>query len=148
MFFFMALLSYCCLLPRFYCLWSFDYPICPRQDIRRNRQADLLGGFEVYYQLKLRGLLDGKIGGLCTFQDFVDVARGTPEQVGTAHAVCHAGMPQMTIRCPLGELVCATRTAFSQRHSFISSAVSAHCVRRFLDRFANVGKMSSGSIET
>jgi hypothetical protein len=43
---------------------SFDHLIRSHQHIRRNRQADLLGGFEVYYQLKLRGLLDGKIGGL------------------------------------------------------------------------------------
>ena len=47
-----------------------------RQDVGRNRQADLLGGFEIDHQLELRRLLDGKVGGLGAFQDFVDVSCG------------------------------------------------------------------------
>ena len=44
-----------------------------RQHIRRNRQADLLGGFEIDHELKLLRLLHWKIGGLGAFQDFVHV---------------------------------------------------------------------------
>src|SRR5215471_5905193 len=36
-----------CALPRAYSLFSFDYPIRPRQHVRRNRQADLFGGVQV-----------------------------------------------------------------------------------------------------
>jgi len=49
-------------------LTSFDHLIRSHQHIRRNRQADLLGGFEVYYQLKLRGLLDGRSAGFAPFK--------------------------------------------------------------------------------
>ena len=44
----------------------------PHQHIWRNRQADLLGGFQIDHQLKLRRLLDGQIGGLGSLQDLVD----------------------------------------------------------------------------
>jgi hypothetical protein len=40
---------------------SFDHSIRSRQHIRRNRQADLLGGFEIDDQLELLRLLDRKI---------------------------------------------------------------------------------------
>lgn len=40
---------------------SPNYPVRPRQHIRRDRQADLLGGFEVDDEFKLDRLLDGKI---------------------------------------------------------------------------------------
>jgi hypothetical protein len=48
-------------MPRACCLWSFDHPIRPRQYIRRNRQTDLFGGFEIDDELELRRLLDGKV---------------------------------------------------------------------------------------
>jgi hypothetical protein len=38
-----------------------------RQHIRRDRQADLLGSFQIDDELKILRLLDGKIGGLSTF---------------------------------------------------------------------------------
>ena len=53
--------------------FSLDHLVRPRQHVRRNRQADLLGGFEIDDQLKLRRLLDGKIGRLGAFEDFVNV---------------------------------------------------------------------------
>src|SRR5262245_55183180 len=43
-----------------------DHPVRSRQHIRRNRQTDLFGGFEINDELKLRRLLDWKIGGLGT----------------------------------------------------------------------------------
>ena len=39
-------------------------PVRPRQHIRRNRQADLLGSFQIDHQLELRRLLDGRSAGL------------------------------------------------------------------------------------
>jgi hypothetical protein len=39
-------------------LFSFDYLIRSYEHIRRNRQTDLLGGFQVDHQLKLHRLLD------------------------------------------------------------------------------------------
>src|SRR5262249_40039600 len=68
---------------------SPNYSIRPRQHVGWNRQADLLGGFEVDDQLKLRWLLDREIGGLGTFRDFVHISGGAAVQVGHAHAVGH-----------------------------------------------------------
>src|ERR1041385_742260 len=40
---------------------SLDYPVRPRQHVRRNREADLLRGFQVDHELELRRLFDGKV---------------------------------------------------------------------------------------
>ena len=58
---------------------SLNYSIRPRQHVRRNRQADLLGGLEIDEELELRRLLDGHVGGLGAFQDLVDKVSGAPE---------------------------------------------------------------------
>ena len=42
-----------------YSALSFDNPVRSRQHIGWNRQADLLGGFQIDHQLELRRLLDG-----------------------------------------------------------------------------------------
>ena len=55
------------------CLSSFDHPIRPRQHIRRNCQADLLGGFEIDHKFEFGRPLDGQVGGLGAFQDLVYV---------------------------------------------------------------------------
>ena len=60
-------------------VFSFDHFIRSRQHIRRNRQADLLGGFEIDDESNFR-LLHGKIGGLGAFQNLVDVNRGAPDK--------------------------------------------------------------------
>jgi hypothetical protein len=39
-------------------MFSFNHPIRPRQNVGRNRQADLLSGLEVHDQLKLIDRLD------------------------------------------------------------------------------------------
>ena len=49
-------------------LMSFNHFIRSRQHVRRNRQADLLGCFQIDDELELRRLLDGKIGGLGAFR--------------------------------------------------------------------------------
>ena len=49
------------------------------QHLLRNRQADLLGGFEIDEELKLCRLLDGNVGGFGAFQNPVDKVSGAPE---------------------------------------------------------------------
>ena len=53
-----------------------------RQHVRWNRQADLLGRFQIDDELKLRWLLHRQIGGLGTFQDLVHICSGPPEHFG------------------------------------------------------------------
>src|SRR5262249_61378044 len=54
-----------------------DHLVRPEQHGLRNCQADLLGSFKINHQLELRRLLDGEVGGLGAFEDFVDVSGGT-----------------------------------------------------------------------
>ena len=68
---------------------SSNYFVRPRQHIRRNRQADLLGGFQIDDKLEFRRLLHREIGGLSAFKDLVHIGSGAPVQVGIAHAVAH-----------------------------------------------------------
>ena len=57
---------------------SPDHPIRPRQHIRRNRQADLLRGFQIDDELELLRLLHWQVGGLGAFQDLVYIRSGAP----------------------------------------------------------------------
>src|SRR5947199_5986182 len=66
---------------------SFDDSIRPVQHRLRNRHADLLGCLEVDHQLKLRWLLDRKIGRLRALEDLVDVGSSPPRQIDTARPV-------------------------------------------------------------
>src|SRR5215470_919729 len=66
-----------------------DHLIRSRQHVRRNRQTDLLRGFEIDDQLKLRRLLYREISRLSAFENLVHVGGGTVSQVGKAHAVAH-----------------------------------------------------------
>src|SRR5262245_39269849 len=59
------------------------------QHIRRNRQADLLGGFQVDNELKFLRLLHRQVGSLGAFQNLVYIGGGPAIQVGIAHAVEH-----------------------------------------------------------
>jgi hypothetical protein len=52
---------------------SFDHLVRPNQQLRRDRQADLIRRLEVYHQLELRRLPDRQIGGLGSLQDPVHV---------------------------------------------------------------------------
>src|SRR6266404_1583081 len=100
-FLFIEFFSYCCLLPRDSCLFSLDHLIRSHQHVRRDRQADLLGGFQVDHQLELRRLLDGKIGGLRAFQNLVYIRSSAPVQVGYTHAIGHE--PTVFHVPPIGE---------------------------------------------
>ena len=64
-------------------LKSLDDSVCPCQDVRRNRQADLLGSFEIDDELELLRLLDRKVSRLSAFQNLIHVSGGTPVQVVT-----------------------------------------------------------------
>jgi hypothetical protein len=59
---------------------SLDHPVRSRQHVGRYREADLLGSLEIDQQLKLRRLLDWKVSGFCTIQDFVHVNGGAAVQ--------------------------------------------------------------------
>ena len=67
---------------------SYD-PIRSRQHIRRNREADLLGRFQIDDELELRRLLHRQISGLGAFQNLVHISGGAPVHVGKARAVKH-----------------------------------------------------------
>src|SRR5262249_8296118 len=54
-----------------------DDLVRPRQDRLRDREAEGPGRLEVDHQFELRGLLDGEVGRLGTFQDLVDI-QGCP----------------------------------------------------------------------
>src|SRR6266850_1740106 len=67
--------------------FSFDHPIRSRQNIRRNRQPDLLGRFEIDDELELLRLLYREISRLGAFQNLVHIGGGAPEEVGIAWGV-------------------------------------------------------------
>src|SRR6266481_7387933 len=92
------------LLPSFLLLlttgWPFslDHLIRPEQHRLRDRQADLLGGFQIDYKLKLHWLLHRQVCGLCTFEDLVDVYGGAPEIPSLVGCIGHeaAGFYKVT----------------------------------------------------
>jgi hypothetical protein len=49
-----------------FALCLFNHFVRPRQHVRRNRQSDLFGGFEVDRELELCRLFDGKSAGLAS----------------------------------------------------------------------------------
>ena len=81
-------------------LVSPDHSVRSRQHIWWDREADLLGGFEIDDQLELGGLLDGKIGWLRAFEYPVNIYGGAPKQVGGVRAVVHkaAGFRKFGLR--------------------------------------------------
>src|SRR5215510_15769046 len=58
-----------------------DHFLRPHEHYRRNRKTNLLRGLEIDYQLELRWLLDGQIGGLGSPKDFVQVVCDAPVDV-------------------------------------------------------------------
>ena len=79
---------------------SFDDSVRPHQHIRWNRQADLLGGFQIDDQLEFRWLLHGQIGGLCAFEDLVYVGRGAAIQIPMSGP--YAMSPPSSANCLVG----------------------------------------------
>src|SRR5262245_9602233 len=68
---------------------SPDHPIRSHQHVRRDREADLFGGFQICIELKLDWPLDWKISRLRATQDFIDVNCGVPISHATVHSVGH-----------------------------------------------------------
>src|SRR5262245_39459749 len=71
------------------CSESFDHLISSCQNVRRNRQSNLLGGFEINHELKLRGLLDREVSGLYSLQDFVHVNSSAAIRVTITRGIGH-----------------------------------------------------------
>jgi hypothetical protein len=55
---------------------SPNHLVRPHQHVRRNRQADLLGRFQINDEFKLLRLLHRQIGGLSAFQNLVHIGSG------------------------------------------------------------------------
>src|SRR5215471_5270207 len=87
--------------------FSLDYFICSRQHIRRDRQANLFGGFEIDDQLKLGRLLDRDVGGFAALQNLIDLGSSPPPQVLTVRAVRHetTGINKTTTKIDCRQLV-------------------------------------------
>src|SRR5262245_18110553 len=64
-------------------------PIRLREHLRRNRQADYLGCFQIDDELEFRWLLDWNVGGRCAFQYLVDKVSGAPPIVRRVRPVAH-----------------------------------------------------------
>src|SRR5262245_16301672 len=64
-----------------------DHPRCQHEYGRRNRDAERLGGFHVDHELKLGGLLDGQIAGLCAFEYLDHKGRGASKHVGEVRPI-------------------------------------------------------------
>src|SRR6266511_644386 len=66
---------------------SLNHLIRSRQQVRRNRQADLLRRFQIDDELELLRLLHGKVGGPGAFQNLLYVCGGAMEQVSNTRTV-------------------------------------------------------------
>ena len=72
-----------------YSVLSLDDPIRSGQDIGWNWQADLFGGFEVDYELKLGWLFDRQIARVGALEDFVHINRYPPVGGNAIGAIVH-----------------------------------------------------------
>jgi hypothetical protein len=66
-----------------------NHLIRSRQEVGRDREADLLSGFQVDNQLEFHRLLYRKISRLGPFQDFIYQNSGAPEGLGLVRSVRH-----------------------------------------------------------
>src|SRR5262249_9759962 len=58
--------------------FSLDPPVRSRQNIRRNRQADLLGRFQIDDEFELHRLFHWQVGRLAPFKNLVHVGGSAP----------------------------------------------------------------------
>src|SRR6266496_1713382 len=93
-------LSALCPLLSALCSLSLNHLVRPRQHVRRNREPDLLSRLEVDDEFELRRLLHGEIGGLCAFQDLVNVNSCASPQIGEVCSIRHkaASLHPKTLR--------------------------------------------------
>src|SRR5262249_25479763 len=66
-----------------------DHPVRPRQNIRRNRQADLLCRFEIDDELELHRLFHWQVGRLAPFKNLVHVGGSAPVNVSEIDPISH-----------------------------------------------------------
>src|SRR5262245_28699667 len=66
---------------------SLDHLVRARQQCRRKREAERLGGREVDHQLELRRLLDRQVGRLRASEDLVDLNCTLPSKITDVGAV-------------------------------------------------------------
>src|SRR5215813_7914635 len=69
--------------------FSLDHLIRLRQHVRRDRQTDLLGGFEIDHKFKLRRLFDRQISRLGTFENPVSIICDALVALGHVRPVRH-----------------------------------------------------------
>src|SRR4029450_8686926 len=75
--------------PRWSSTALLDHLIRAQQHRLRDREPERLRRLQVDHQLELRGLLDGKIGGLDALKDLIHVASATPQKVGVVGPIRH-----------------------------------------------------------
>src|SRR5204863_3065881 len=68
---------------------SLDYLVGAREDRRRDRQAERIGGFEIDDELVSGSLLDSQVGRFRALEDLVDVDRGAARQILVIWPVAH-----------------------------------------------------------
>src|SRR5262245_10781916 len=66
-----------------------DHLVRSPQHVGWNREADLLGRFQIDDEFKLRWLLDREITRFSAFQNLVDIRNAAALQVGDVRAVAH-----------------------------------------------------------
>src|SRR5262249_49347199 len=71
------------------CNQLLDHLVRLDENARRDGNPESLGGLEVDDQLKLGGLLDGQVSWLGTFENFVHVGSGTPDEVKLIWSIGH-----------------------------------------------------------
>src|SRR5687768_15645481 len=59
---------------------SFDHPVRAQQQLLRNGEPQRLRRFQVYAQIELRRLFDGKIAGPRSLQDSIHVVGGAAKE--------------------------------------------------------------------
>ena len=68
---------------------SSDDSVRPHQHIRRNRQADLLGCFQIDDEIELSRSFNGKIAGLGAFDNLVDKNGRAAIEIEKVHRVAN-----------------------------------------------------------
>src|SRR5262249_9340488 len=68
---------------------SLNYLVGQREQLGRDFKTERLGWRECHDEIKLSGLLDGDVAGLCRAQDLIDIAAGAPEKVRIVCSIGH-----------------------------------------------------------
>src|SRR5262245_11098199 len=71
----------------------FDHLICPRQQRRRDRQAERLGRLEIDDQLELSWLLHRQVARVSALQNSVDIDGGAPPYMRAVWTIAQQASP-------------------------------------------------------